>query len=130
MLLAKSSAFWMLGDRFDVGYDLAHGHVVGYKCSARRRYTHAYATTVVEISRHNFLSNPTLCQTALRKEYLLTQGQECREAVLLCKGTVNIVANGVQAGEALIFKGPPVVCCSAVDLQIMQTQRYCEGASS
>lgn len=32
-----------------------------------------------------------------RTEYLLTQGQECREAVLLCKGTVNIVANGVQA---------------------------------
>ena len=32
-----------------------------------------------------------------RTEYLLTQGQECRQAVLLCKGTVNIVANGVQA---------------------------------
>ena len=32
-----------------------------------------------------------------RTEYLLTQGQECREAVLLCKGTVNIVVNGVQA---------------------------------
>ena len=32
-----------------------------------------------------------------RSEYLLTQGQECREAVLLCKGSVNIVANGVQA---------------------------------
>lgn len=44
-------------------------------------------------------------------EYLLTQGQECRQAVLLCKGTVNIVANGVQVGlievkempDALLF---------------------------
>lgn len=44
-------------------------------------------------------------------EYLLTQGQECREAVLLCKGSVNIVANGVQVGlievkempDALLF---------------------------
>lgn len=31
-----------------------------------------------------------------RNEYLLTQGQECQSAVLLCKGTVNIMANGVQ----------------------------------
>ena len=39
-------------------------------------------------------------------EYLLTQGQECQSAVLLCKGTVNIMANGVQVGSMEVQEMP------------------------